>query len=79
MAEATDTACDVVITPGNEAYAVVQTSTDAGVTYTNATTPRLDRSEVTESLTSLANDTLVRVNFYGGCGELAIEMTANTP
>lgn len=76
---ASNTQCACVITPGNEAYAVVQTSTNGGTTYSNATTPRLYRSEVTETLTSLAANTRVRVNFYGGCGRLTVDMTASTP
>ena len=76
---ATDTQAAVTITPSSEAYVVVQTSDDAGVTYTDATTPALYRAEATETLSDLAEDTLVRAKFYGGIGTLSVDIVASTP
>ncbi len=76
---ATDTRATTTITPSNEAYVVIQTSTDAGVTFTNASTPALYRSETDVVLTGLAEDTQVRAKFFGGCGTCTVDIVADTP
>lgn len=76
---ATDTQADVTIIPSEEAFAVVQISEDAGVTYTNATTPKKYTAETVETLEDLEEDTLVRVNFFGGVGTCSVEIEASTP
>ncbi len=74
-----DTRATTTITPSNEAYAVIQTSTDAGATYANASTPALYRSETDVVLTGLAANTRVRARFFGGCGTCTVDIVADTP
>lgn len=76
---ATDTRATTTVTPSNEAYVVIQTSTDAGVTFADASTPTLYRSETDVVLTSLANDTQVRAKFFGGIGTCTVDIVADTP
>lgn len=76
---ATDTRATTTITPSNEAYVVIQTSTNGGATYSNASTPALYRTETEVVLTGLANNTRVRAKFFGGIGTCDVDIVADTP